>query len=988
MDVFNTFDVELDKATFPEVVKLFEEYCYPLKNETFERYKFWSRNQLENESIDNYITSLKNLANMCAFESQKDKMLRDKLVFGVNDSAVKERLLREASLDLKKAIEICRAAESSKSKLKQMTTAIKAEQQVYKISKTRFGSSVTQCGYCGSNHQRGRCPAFGATCSACGKRNHFKKVCRANNMAPADNKITVPASAAAPNIQIVRASENSYNTQADEQCDFFMGCISNTEDAGNWNRTIWLNGTPVLVKLDTGAEVNVLPLAVYKKLATVPPIITCKTLLTAFGGNKYRPLGKSAIKIQTSEATVGQEDEFLVMEDHVAGEFPIIGGESLLKHSLVCLRQVNTLGNAFENTILQKYSELFSANHLGKISYVHKINLKEDAHPVVNPPRKVPFAIKSKVHSEIKRMEDLGVIRKVDEPTDWVNSMVTVHKPNGDVRVCIDPFYLNKAIKRQHYPMNTIEEVAAKLSGAKFFTKLDAVSGFWQIPLDEDSSKLCTFNTPWGRFRFLRLPFGIADAPEVFQRVMTEHFAEFAEVVVDDLLVWGKSKDEHDQRLEATLRKASEIGVVFNKKKLELATSEVIYVGHKLTASGLQSDPEKVSAVLNMPAPKDKAGVMRLLGMVTYLGKFIRNLSTITAPLRQVMKKDVEFHWQAEQDKAFKKICEILATNPVLGYFDSSQKTEIHVDSSKYGIGCVLMQNDHPVAYGSYALTKTQQRYSTMEKEMLAVVIGCRKFHQYIFGAEKVQIISDHKPLEEIFNKDLAHTPARLTKMILQLKKYDIQVKWRPGKLMALPDALSRAHTSAEVEELDPQLEVEVHVLRQSLPMTEKRYSELQRETLRDEELQEVCQALEGGWPRRYRDCSVALKKFWAFKADLSIFDGVLYKQNKLVIPKPMRSEQLDLLHEGHLGIEKTRSLARQVMFWPGINQDIELVVKKCSACQMHQRKNQKEVLIQHTRPGTPWQKVGVDLMDFGNTKWLVMVDYYSNWIEILSLEK
>ena len=184
MDVFNTFDVDMDKATFPEVVKLFEEHCYPLKNETFERYKFWSRNQLENETIDNYITALKNLANTCAFESQKDKMLRDKLVFGVNDSTVKERLLREASLDFKKAVDICRAAESSKSKLKQMTTASKPEQQVYKISKTRFGFSVTQCGYCGSNHQRGKCPAFGTTCSACGKKNHFKQVCRTKKMTP------------------------------------------------------------------------------------------------------------------------------------------------------------------------------------------------------------------------------------------------------------------------------------------------------------------------------------------------------------------------------------------------------------------------------------------------------------------------------------------------------------------------------------------------------------------------------------------------------------------------------------------------------------------------------------------------------------------------------------------------------------------------------------------------------------------------------------
>ena len=199
----------------------------------------------------------------------------------------------------------------------------------------------------------------------------------------------------------------------------------------------------------------------------------------------------------------------------------------------------------------------------------------------------------------------------------------------------------------------------------------------------------------------------------------------------------------------------------------------------------------------------------------------------------------------------------------MLAYFDPTQQTEVHVDSSKFGIGCVLVQNEHPIAYGSCALTPTQQKYSPMEKEMLAVLVGCNKFHQYLYGAKNVLIITDHKPLEAIFKKDLAHTPTRLAKMVLQLRKYDLVVKWKPGKSMFLPDTLSHAYIASSMDEdIDSHIEVEVHMLQQSLPMTNQRYKQLQQETRKDQELQDVFHAIENGWPKRYADCNGTLKTF------------------------------------------------------------------------------------------------------------------------------
>ena len=237
-------------------------------------------------------------------------------------------------------------------------------------------------------------------------------------------------------------------------------------------------------------------------------------------------------------------------------------------------------------------------------------------------------------------------MKKVDQPTDWVHSLVIVEKPKSDdIRICLDPRNLNKAIKREHHQLPTVEEITTRLSGAKYFSKVDANSGFWQVPLDEESQLLTTFHTPFGRYCYTRLPFGICSAQEVFHKRIQELFSDLpgVETDIDDILIWGTTEQEHNERLENVFKKCEEINLTLNKDKCELNKSEITYIGHRITADGVKPDSGKVKAIKEMVAPSDKKGIERFLGTVTYMAKFIPNLATLTEPLRALLKKETEF---------------------------------------------------------------------------------------------------------------------------------------------------------------------------------------------------------------------------------------------------------------------------------------------------------------------------------------------------------
>ena len=240
-----------------------------------------------------------------------------------------------------------------------------------------------------------------------------------------------------------------------------------------------------------------------------------------------------------------------------------------------------TIGYYQQPDILDTYSDVFEG--LGCITDAsYHIKVDESAQPVVHPPRKVPVTLRPKFQQELNRMEKLDVIEKVEEPTVWVNSIVTIVKPNGNLRICIDPRDLNKAVKRDYYPMSTIDDIVTRMPNAKVFSVLDASSGFWQLKLDTPSAKLCTFNTPFGCYMFKCLPFGLSSSQDIFQRIMSEMFHDIGvEVVVDDLLIWGESEEQHDTRLTQVLERARHRNLKLNKSKCQIKKDAITYIGFK-----------------------------------------------------------------------------------------------------------------------------------------------------------------------------------------------------------------------------------------------------------------------------------------------------------------------------------------------------------------------------------------------------------------------
>ena len=336
-------------------------------------------------------------------------------------------------------------------------------------------------------------------------------------------------------------------------------------------------------------------------------------------------------------------------------------------------------------SITQEHSDVFDNETLGSLPVQHTINFKDDAKLVIHAPRKIPVAARDRVKEELDRMQHLGVIKPVEEPTDWVSSMVTIIKPNK-TRICLDPRDLNNSIKREYYPMLTIEEIVSRVPQATVFSTLDATRGYLQIPVDEKSSKLLTSNTSYGRFRFSRPPFGISSASEVFLRKMNQLFGEIegCEVIVDDILVWGIDQIEHDKRLLKVLERARNVGLRLKKEKCKFKVSKLKYIGHILTPNGLKPDPEKVEAVQKMPAPGSKKELRRFLGMINYMGKFIPDLAQKTSIVRDLLKERNEWQWLPEHQKCFNDLKLGCSSQPTLVYYDVRKPVKISCDSSQY----------------------------------------------------------------------------------------------------------------------------------------------------------------------------------------------------------------------------------------------------------------------------------------------------------------
>ena len=621
------------------------------------------------------------------------------------------------------------------------------------------------------------------------------------------------------------------------------------------------------------------------------------------------------------------------------------------------------------------------------------VSLKPGAVPTkVTVARRVPLRYEAEANKTITDLVKRGVIAPVRETTEWCSPAFFV--PKGDnirVRLVTDYTALNKHVNRPvHLFQHTKEILQAIPPEANFFCKLDAVHGYFQLGMDEYSSKLTTFLLPQGKFRYLRAPMGLNASSDEWcchSDVIIQGLP-WARKIVDDTLIWAETEEELLDRTRIVLQRCKENNITISLKKLEMG-SEIEFAGHIISPKGIRPDENKYAAIQQFPTPRNITDLRAFLGLAQQLASFIPDLAHMTSPLRPLLKKGNAWLWLDEHEQEFRKIKSLLISKSVVHPFNPDKETILLTDASRlHGLGFALLQmQDGNVNYsliqcGSCSLTETQERYATVELECLAIQWAVNKCEFYLRGLPDFKILTDHRPLVGLFKKSLHQLEnARLMRMREKLTNNTFHVEWVEGKNHLIADALSRAPVFT-AEEFAMQADTAIHCLQ-----AKSSESLADIGLKRDEDYLQMLAAVRSGKDfaslppchaaRKYKNISDQISIASLDGSDIAMLDG-----SRIIVPQPAQRKVLQELHRSHAGHTKTLKTARQLYFWPGMKNDIIHEIDNCKVCR-EDLPTQARPTCTSTPASTaqaPMQHVASDLFDSQGHTWLVLVDRYSGY--------
>ncbi|KAL5007962.1 hypothetical protein ScPMuIL_013543 [Solemya velum] len=706
MKVYSTMEFLSDEnRDVKTILSKFDTFTIGEANETYERYIFNNRVQSETESFDEYLTAIRTLSQTCNFcNCLKDSLLRDRIVTGIRDAQTRKRLLQDSKLTLNTCIAVCRSAEATSARLKTMHT-----EDVHKVGKhkSKQGNKpvhvnrekkkpqeqkTQKCKFCAYSHvmDRRKCPAWGKTCSLCGEENHFKKCCKRQKRPV--HTVDTDESEDSDSLEFISTVCVDHDTV--ELCNK----VGKNKSSDIFAKMLLVDqDTTVDFQLDCGASVNILPRNCVKSKIEITPT---QKVLRMWNGTLVHPDGVTRLIVRNPKNKKRYSVEFVVVSNAGCSLVPLLGAKAVQQMGLLTVNRDNFVpvnsvsrGDTVVNAevkddssanamrIINSYAENFG--EIGTLPGKVHLYVKEDAQPVVSNQNRVPVSQREALKKELDRLVSQEVIAPVDVPTDWVSTLVIAQKKSGGMRICMDPKHLNEMLKREHYQLPTIEEILPDLSDAKVFSSCDLSHGFWHLELDHESSMLCTFATPFGRFRWKRLAFGLSVSPEIFQKRLHQALEGLPGVkcIVDDIIVYGRGDDksvaqvDHDKNLEGLMQRCKSLGIKLNRGKLQLCRPEVSFLGHLLTEQGLKADPEKIKAVVDMPRPENVEDIQRFAGFVNYLARFLPHLSEVLQPLRKLTHGDVKWEWGDQEKKAFVEVKKLVTSAPVLAYYKERTKT-------------------------------------------------------------------------------------------------------------------------------------------------------------------------------------------------------------------------------------------------------------------------------------------------------------------------
>ncbi|XP_048586200.1 uncharacterized protein K02A2.6-like [Nematostella vectensis] len=689
------------------------------------------------------------------------------------------------------------------------------------VSAISKGNAVVcfRCGKRGHVARDKSCKAVDKRCNDCAVVGHFAKSKFCRLVRPENN----PQSSRVRNGRANQITDEHADTKQEKAVTHLFSVeVRNVKEAPTCEAEI--RGMVFNFIIDSGAAANIVSNQLYNKIKR--DVVLRKTTKKLFAFGQSVPL-----KLKGEF-----EAEITVNDNKALAIFYVFNGKASVNNLIsnktaneLRLLHVNSVTGqkchaSLETEIKSKFTQCFDG--VGKLKGTKvKIHVDPDREPVAQPVRRLPFGYRDKVATLLERLEAEDIIESVEGVgSRWVSPIVVVPKSDGDLRMCIDFRKVNEAIIRERYPIPTMQEMLAALNGSKVFSKLDLKQGFFQLELDKESREITTFVTHVGLFRMKRLGMGISCAPELFQYTIQKVLAGLPGVLnlADDIVVFGKDERQHKERLLSVMSRLSESGLTLNPGKCQFGLSSITFLGHVISDNGVSADPGKVEAIVNARAPMNVSELRGFLGLVQYVGRYIPDLATLSAPLRALTRQSVPFEWTQKQEDSFRDMKRLMSASETLAYFDRESETTVIADASPVGLGAVLVQRkageNRVVAYGHRSLTDVEKRYSQTEREALSLVWACEHFQMHLLGT-KFKLITDPKPLTHVFNNANSKSTPRLERWSLRLEPFDFELQYKPGE-SNIADPMSRlSRGPRESTKVDDTGDYIAAVVREAIPI-------------------------------------------------------------------------------------------------------------------------------------------------------------------------
>ena len=637
-------------------------------------------------------------------------------------------------------------------------------------------------------------------------------------------------------------------------------------------------------------------------------------------------------------------------------------------------------GGPFEALMLQ-FPDLFVQRFAQEVRHQVRHHIQTNGPPVHARARRLDGKKLAAARAEFRCMEDMGIIRRSNSP--WASPLHVVPKPDGSWRPCGDYRRLNAITEDDRYPLPHIQDFNANLVGRTVFSVIDLVRGFHQIPMAEQDIAKTALITPFGLFEFVRMPFGLKNAAQAFQRMMDGILRglDFLFIYLDDILVASKSIEEHTDHLRTLFRVLSDQGITVNRQKCRLGLSEVSYLGHLVTSRGIRPLADRVTAIHAVPPPETKVALQRYLGMLNYYRRFMPGLASTLDPLHSAVGtagRSRSINWDDDCARAFSRSKEALSRAVLLHHPAPTATTALTVDASDVAIGAELAQLRRgawvPIAFFSRKLQAAQVKYSAFDRELLAMYLATRHFRHFLEG-RPFTIYTDHKPLTCAMNSSTDRSP-RQTRHLSYIAEFTADVRHIRGKDNIVADTLSRAVDAAGNHNNSSGQQGQIAAL--SLPVTDPQ----KIASLQDEEELQFYLSPESG-------IVAELLPFQGAKVWCDTSTGRV----RPIVPAAMARDVFHALHDiSHSGPRPTTRAIADRYVWKGMKRDIREWCRRCHPCQSSKVARHTKAPLEHfPAPDRRFGSIHVDLVgplppSEGMTYIFTIIDRYSRWPEAIPI--